>query len=125
MGYEKNQILADAKLLLKIDSSDEDAILSFLAEDCMAAVMSYCHLEFLPYQLLGIVAQMTAGRYRQEYQRGDGGDNAVSSITEGDRKIEFSVPEKKNITEDYAERLKPFINRKGWMPSEQKGRDQR
>lgn len=113
MNYETNQVIRDAKMLLKLEDGDGGEALAFLAEDCVNAVLAYCRLDFLPYQLIGLTARMTADMYRTEFENG-GRD--ISSVTEGDRKIDFSVPVR-NI-EAYAERLRPFMNIKGRLPSE-------
>lgn len=117
MGEYKNQILRDAKILLKKDTCDDDEVLSLLIENCIVSVLAYCRLELLPYQLIGFVTNMTVKRYNEMYSANNGGGNIVKSITEGDRKIDFSVPEKKSFEYD-TEILKPFINRRGRLTSE-------
>ena len=113
---ENKQILRDTKTLLGIDDYSKDDILSLIVDDCVNAVLAYCRIEVLPNQLKGFVAQMAAKKYKVEYSSEEAG--VVSSVTEGDRRIDFSVPEQNGITGDYAERLKPFINTKGKVPSE-------
>ncbi len=113
---ENKQILRDTKTLLGIDDYSKDEILSIIVDDCVNAVLAYCRIDVLPNQLTGLVAQISAKKYRTEYLSGEAG--VVSSVTEGDRRIDFSVPEQNGITEDYAERLKPFMNIKGKVPSE-------
>ena len=113
MNCETNQVINNAAMLLKLENGAAEEALAFLAEDCVNAVLTYCRLDFLPYQLIGLTARMTADMYRTECENG-GRD--ISSVTEGDRKIDFSVPIK-NI-EAYAERLRPFMNIKGRLPSE-------
>lgn len=118
MGEYKNQILRDAKILLKKDNDDDDEILSLLIENCIGSVLAYCRLELLPYQLIGFVTNMTVKKYNEMYRADNGGGNIVRSITEGDRQIDFSVPEKASFEYAYKEILKPFINRRGRLTSE-------
>lgn len=92
----REQILRDTKMLLKDEAPSDDELL-FLIDDCINAVMAYCRLEILPYQLLGLIAQMAAKRYRAEFNKESG---TVISITEGDRKVDFSVPNESSLSED-------------------------
>ena len=116
------QIMWDTKALLNITDSSADTVISLIIKDCINAVKAYCRLEILPIQLYGTVSQMAIKRYKSEYISNIGAAGDVTSVTEGDRRIDFSVPEK-NIIYDYAERLKPFINRRGTLPSEMEGQN--
>lgn len=122
MNKDTEQILRDAKKLLKIEDGSEDEVLMLLAEDCISSVLAYCRIDILPYQLFGFVARMTAKKYEQEIKSGSGG-GLINSVTEGDRRIDFGVPN--IITEEYAQRLKPFINRKGRLPSQMKNEEEK
>ena len=111
------EILDNAKMLVassaqadeKTDESADDR-LRFYIEDIIEAIIAYCRIEFLPKQLYGLVAQIAAKMYVS------GGSN-IKSLTEGERRVEFemSVP---SVIGDYYDRLKPFINRSGRVPSE-------
>lgn len=114
---DREEILRDTKMLLKnIDAKDEEIL--FAIDECINAVMAYCNLEILPYQLLGLIARMAAKLYRFEFMKDDGAGASVASLTEGDRKIDFSVGPARDLVEDYSERLRPFVNRRGRLPSE-------
>ncbi|HIT84447.1 MAG TPA: hypothetical protein IAA60_00935 [Candidatus Ornithomonoglobus intestinigallinarum] len=114
MNYETNQVIRDTKMLLQKKEGEDDERIAFFAEDSVNAVLAYCRLEFLPYQLIGLTAQLAADRYRAENTNGGG---SVASITEGDRKIDFSVPQDGTMRR-YEERLKPFMNIKARVPSD-------
>lgn len=116
MGEYKKQILRDTKILLKKEDSSEDNILNLIIDNCINYVLSYCRLELLPYQLAGFVTNMVVRRYKEMYLADDGGGGVVTSITEGDRRIDFSVPT--GTAEDFKENLKPFVNRRGRLASE-------
>lgn len=118
MGEYKKQILRDTKTLLKKEDSSEDNILNLLIDNCISCVLSYCRLELLPYQLIGFVTNMAVRKYKEMYLANDGGGGVVTSITEGDRRIDFSVPAEMGLTDDFKESLKPFVNRRGRLVSE-------
>lgn len=112
MNYETNQVIRDARTFLGRDGVIDEELLALLAEDSVNEVTAYCRLEFLPYQLIGITARITADRYRTEMN----GGGTVGSVTEGDRRIDFAFAE--GGAAPYEERLKPFVNIKGRLPSE-------
>ena len=118
MGEYKKQILRDTKILLKKEDSSEDNILNLLIDNCISCVLSYCRLELLPYQLIGFVTNMAVRKYKEMYLATDGGGGVVTSITEGDRRIDFSVPDETGLADDFKESLKPFVNRCGRLVSE-------
>jgi len=106
----RSQILADTKMLLGIDDDSKDEILTFIIDDTINMVLAYCRIEILPRQLLGLISQMAAN----VYERLDFNDG-ISSITEGDRKIEYRG---RAVFDEYRFRLKPFVNVRGTLPSE-------
>ena len=111
------QILGDTKILLGINDTEKDAVLRLMVSECINAIKSYCRIDALPYQLIGFTADIAAKKYKRDFL---GESGAVTSVTEGDRQINFSVPN--SLGEDYAERLAPFVNRRGRLPSEMKRR---
>ncbi|MBQ3463132.1 MAG: phage head-tail connector protein [Clostridia bacterium] len=111
MGDTKTDFLNAAKLLLGITNDESDELLSYLIDDCENAVLSYCHIDVLPRQLEGFIPQMAAAMY-QERQKG-----GVKSITEGERHIEYGDTKMDYLTE-YAQRLRPFISREAFVPSD-------
>lgn len=100
-----------AKLLLKIKNDESDELLSYLIDDCVNAVLSYCHLSILPRQLEGFIPQLAADMFRERQQ------GAVKSITEGERRIEYK-DSKTDFLLQYTERLRPFISRDVFVPSD-------
>lgn len=100
MDY-KTEILDMVKKLLEINDDEKDEIIGIIIDSTVNYVLAYCRLELLPYQLYGIIAQLC----EQQYKNGD-----IKSIWEGDRKIEYSA--------EFTDRLKPFICRRGFVPSE-------
>ena len=104
-GNYKSDILSDTKKLLGISDNSADELLGFIIEDTVNLVLSYCRLTILPYQLYGLIPQIAASVYRTQKSGG------VSSITEGDRRIEYGA-------EAYYARLVPF---KAKLPSEISG----
>ncbi|MCC8169727.1 MAG: phage head-tail connector protein [Oscillospiraceae bacterium] len=112
----ENEILENAKMLLGISDSDSDELLLFLIDDTIGAVMKYCRIDVLPYQLYGLTAQMVAETYRS---RGYGGTDlygGVKSVTEGERCVEFDT--ELSCFGSYVPRLEPFINKSARLPSD-------
>ena len=111
------EILNNAKMLVADTQADEkneaaDDRLSFYINDVIEAIIAYCRIEFLPKQLYGLVAQIAARMYENN------GSN-IKSLTEGERRVEFELSAP-SVISDYYERLKPFVNRAGRVPSEVK-----
>lgn len=108
------EILSDVKLILNIDDESEDDILSFCIDDAENAVLAYCRIEFVPKQLYGLIAQIAAALYSDTAAAAGG---RVAALTEGDRKIEFES-RSELMMRAYRDRLKPFRNFRGRVPSE-------
>ena len=116
---ETSQIVRDVKLLLGITDDKQDRILELLIEDTITAVLAYCRIEILPYQLYGLIAQMAVKSYRANGYGAAETPTEIKSISEGDRSISFEQKNGANgILSDYKSRLKPFVNLKGRVPSE-------
>lgn len=111
MGDTKTEFLDAAKLLLGIKTDESDELLSYLIDDCTETVLAYCHIDVLPRQLEGFIPQIAAGRF-SENQNGD-----IKSITEGERRVEYRDT-KVDFLSEYTDRLKPFMSRKAWVPSD-------
>lgn len=112
---EREQMLSAVKLILGIEDNKKDKLLAFIAEDTVNLVLAYCRIEILPIQLHGAVAQMCAGAYKRISKE----NIDITAIAQGDRKLEFFVPAE-DMLSDFRERLKPFVNRRGRLPSEVK-----
>ena len=111
MGDTKIEFLDAAKLLLGIKNDESDELLAFLIEDTTEAVLAYCHIDLLPRQLEGFIPQIAARRFAENNQCG------VKSITEGERRIEY-IGANTDFLSEYTERLKPFMSREVWVPSD-------
>lgn len=111
MGDTKNEYIEAAKLILGIDNNDKDALLEALTNDAVNAVLSYCRIEVLPRQLEGLIPQLVSEQYTKNTSGG------VKAITEGERRIEYADGDY-DFLSAYYERLKPFINRRVYLPSE-------
>ncbi len=103
-------VLEDTKILLQIDSDSKDEILRLYIDDVNEAIKAYCKIEFVPRQLQSLIPMLAARLYNI------GLDN-TEEIGEGDRKIRFCGPAG-DIFGGYGDRLTPFINRRGVLPSE-------
>lgn len=108
-----DDVFNTAKTLLKIADNENDAILQIIAEDCVNAILSYCKIDSLPPDLVGFAAVNTAKNYGALNQTSAFAE--VSSVSEGDRSVSFR--DSISFTNDFETRLKPYINRRGYVPS--------
>lgn len=102
-----SEVLSRAKLLCK---ESEEALLSLYCSDAVNYVTKYCRLELLPAGLYGITAQIAVHMLKNADNVG------IASLREGERQISYS-----NANDGlklFEGRLKPFINRRGKVPSE-------
>ena len=115
MEEVKPEILADVKMLLGFEDGSHDDVLLFLIESVINDALAYCRLAFLPRQLYGLIAQITVKLWQTEI----GGENyaSVKSVTEGDRRIEFDLSADGALG-GWHDRLKPYVNKSGRLPSE-------
>ena len=115
------EILPETKLLLGFTDEEHDELLTLLIETAVNDALAYCRLDFLPKQLYGLIAQITAKLWRTE---GYGGAAyaAVRTIQEGDRRIEFDLSAD-NALGAFRDRLKPYVNKAGRLPSELDGEE--
>ena len=114
MEDKKTEFLYAAKLLLEIKDGDSDELLLFLIQETIDAVMSYCHIDVMPRQLEGFIPSMVAARYCGNAAGG------VRSVTEGERRVDYG--DSSDIMSAYKDRLKPFMSRAVWLPSDLEGR---
>lgn len=111
---ESKELLDGAKLLLNIEDDKNDGALMFLINDTIEAILAYCRLDMLPRQLEGFISAIAAKRFTC------GSSGGVKSVTEGDRRVEYESGDYDFISE-YAARLKPFVSRAVYVPSEKDG----
>lgn len=118
---ETHDILPTVKALLGITDSEHDTVLEMYIEDTITAVLAYCRIDVLPYQLQGLIAQMAAGTYRISGYGSSELPQDVTSISEGDRSLSFKArgsTSMSGVMEDYRSRLEPWVNRRGRVPSD-------
>ncbi|NLZ94349.1 MAG: hypothetical protein GX921_00800, partial [Bacteroidales bacterium] len=60
----KLKALNSTKMLLGMEDDDSDELLSFLIDDCISLVLSYCRIKELPKQLESLIATMSVRMYR-------------------------------------------------------------
>lgn len=111
MGDTKQDMLDAAKTLLNIKDMESDTVLLLLIDETIDAVLAYCHIEFMPRQLMSFIPTVVAKRFVSL----SGG--TVKAITEGERRVEYTDGKYDFLT-DYAKRLRPFVSREAWLPSQ-------
>ena len=116
----KANALEPAKMLLGIEGDCRDNLLSFLIEDNINLILNYCRITDFPQELESLLPVMTADRYRRASYGQEIADKVVKSETQGSvsKSYEDSTANDSHFLNNYRERLKPFINRKGMVPSD-------
>ncbi len=120
MEQEKTaELLKRLKMLLGITDESKDELLSFLIDDVVNLILGYCRICFLPRPLESLVPVIAADMYRAKGYGGESAPEIVKSISEGQRSVSFDskTPDGDFLT-NYYDRLKPFVNRRGKVPSD-------
>lgn len=115
----KDEALNTVKMLLGIEDNEQDSLLSFLIEDCVNLILGYCRIEILPRQLVSLVPTIAADAYRAKGYGQETAPEVVKSISEGENSVSYeSTTPNSNFLSNYFERLNPFRNRRGYVPSD-------
>lgn len=120
MEQEKlNEMLEQLKMLLGIKDDEQDSLLSFLISNTVDMILGYCRIEILPRQLESLVPVIAADYYRAKGYGQESAPEMVKSISEGERSVTYAETNSdSDFFASYHDRLKPFINRRGRLPSE-------
>lgn len=108
-------------MLLGINESEQDSLLSFLIDDTVNMILGYCRIEVLPRQLESLVPVIAADMYRRKGYGTSEAPQQIQSITQDKRSVSFkssSDTDTEEFLKEYEARLKPFRCRKGRLPSE-------
>lgn len=112
-------IMNGAKLLLGITNNSQDDILLFITQDAINAVLAHCRIKELAENMYSLVSQIVYAAYRENVYGSTETPEDVKSISEGDRSITVECRKDMDaILCDFEKRLKPFINKRGKLPSE-------
>lgn len=113
---EKLQTL---KLLLGIEDASRDALLEFCITDVENLILGELRTEFIPRQLESLVPAMAAEMYRAYGFGAADAPSDVTSVSEGDRSVSYKTRRPStDILAAYYDRLKPYRNIRGRVPSE-------
>lgn len=120
MEREKlDEALERLKMLLGIKDNEQDGLLSFLIGDTVDMILGYCRIEILPRQLESLVPTIAADAYRAKSYGREAAPEVIKSISEGERSVSYAETNPDgDFLSSYYDRLKPFINRRGRVPSE-------
>lgn len=114
-----NETLDALKLLLGIKDNEQDSLLSFLIDDVTNLIMGYCRIEIIPRQLESLIPTIAADAYRAKGYGSAAAPEVIKSISEGNRSVSYAETNPSNdFFKNYHDRLKPFINRRGRVPSD-------
>lgn len=106
-------------MLLGIKDNEQDSLLSFLIDDTVNLILGYCRIEILPRQLESLVPVIAADMYRRKGYGKETAPEIVKSISEGERSVSYAETTLENdFLTNYYDRLKPFVSRKGRVPSD-------
>ena len=86
----KDEILQICKVLLPKDFKIDDDRLSLYIDIVIQRILNYCNRAVLPEELKFTTAQMVIDMI-VENQTSIGGDTRISSISEGDRSVNFDI----------------------------------
>ena len=116
----EEDVKSDVIMLLGLTepTASQDKIIDFLITDTIEAVRAYCRLEFTPRVLSGLIAQMVVKQYREAAYGSSEQPRDIKSISEGERTISFENRSLSGLLNSYRDRLKPYMNRKGRVPSD-------
>lgn len=118
--FDRQAAISQAKMLLGIKGVSEDEILSFLLDDSVQLVISYCKRKSLPNALFSLIPQIAADRYRiSDYGKAQP-DKILTSVSQGSRSESYASPDiyDNSFLKNYEARLKPFICKRGYVPSD-------
>lgn len=74
--------LEKLKMLLGIEGTDEDELLTFILESTEQKILNYCNLPELPAALENVLVEMAADFY-------DASDGVASSVQVGDTSVQY------------------------------------
>ena len=113
------ELSAALKMLLGIEDDEQSSLLSFLISDTVNLILGYCRIDILPRQLESLVPVIAADMYRAKGYGKTETPRIVKAISEGDRSVSYEQTSADNdFFKNYYDRLNPFRNRKGRVPSE-------
>lgn len=121
---QTDESLQTLKMLLGIQDSQQDSLLSFLIDDVKNLINGYCHTDTLPSKLESLVPVMAADLFRRKGYGDPEPPKRIQSVSEGQRSVSYrSVSsgqwsETDDFLNEYEMRLKPFVCLKGRVPSE-------
>ena len=94
--------LEKLKMLLGIEGTDEDELLTFILESTEQKILNYCNINELPAELENVLIEMAARFYNSP-------DGVAASMKVGDTSVSYSTTkDEQNIIHDYKAQLCRF-----------------
>ena len=115
-----NEALDTLKMLLKKENDDEDILLKFLIDDAENMILGHCRIEKMPWKLKTLIPKLARDiYYLKGYDKAEM-PKLVQSVSQGNRSVSYDNQNlsEKDLLKNYYDRLKPFVNRKGKVPSD-------
>lgn len=119
--FDTEKALNQTKMLLGItDDNSKNKLLSFLIDDSIFLVLSYCKIKVLPEALYYLIPQIAADRYRMQSCGSETVKRRVKSYTQGLRSEEYESSDiySEHFLNNYKNRLAPFMSKRGYVPSD-------
>ena len=100
--------LEKLKMLLGIEGTDENELLTFILESTEQKILNYCNLKELPAELENVLIEMAARFYNSP-------DGVADSMKVRDTSVNYSTTkDEQNIILDYKAQLNRF-RRLSWV----------
>lgn len=101
------------KSLLGIENTDstKDNILLFIMDDVNETILNYCNITELPQGLEHTALRMAVDLYRGEDFGNEDSPTSISSLDEGDTKVQFKNSIDENLKDTLLKDYMPQLNR--------------
>lgn len=116
MAENFDELLRMAKIMACVEDDSHDELFELYINEAVDYIKAFCHLDVLPYALRIVAASATASRW-YKIERA-----LIKAVKEGDREIEFVSMDE--LMKAYAERLAPYVNKRGFTPSDMDAKEQ-
>ena len=108
-------MLEKLKMILGMQDTEKDGVLSFTLESAEQAVKGYCHIDEIPAALENTVIRIAADMYRSEGYGQDSAPRVAQSVSRGDVSINYGngsataeIGGVKSFIDDYKAQLNAF-----------------
>lgn len=114
------KIFGDTLILMGIKTPTEQQrnIIMMIIDDVAEAIRAYCRITLVPSQLHSLVVQLVVRQYRTCGYGCEELPMDIKSIAEGEQSVAYAERSVSEMLGDYRTRLKPYVNKRGRVPSD-------